>query len=201
MTLTAAIDQDEKLRMIIEDFGGHYCQKADIRLGGRRFLCATLWTDMRLGGSISDNTAEAAKVMNDYKHIRVAGRGYARLRPADTIAIHQDHLAWLEHSLATPFVGDTVVVSHHAPLPNCLPDGHVLPAAYASDLSATILKYQPIVWAHGHVHQHCTVQLGKTHILNVSLGYPAAVDPDQPRNDPLSGLILWVGPKVAIPAN
>jgi Icc-related predicted phosphoesterase len=190
---SGAIEQDEKLRSIIESFGGHYGQKAEIRLGGRRFLCATLWTNMKLGGSVNDNMAQAAKVMNDYKYIRVAAREYARLRPVDTIALHRDHLHWLETALAKPFDGETVVVSHHAPHADCLAPSHSLPAAYVSDLSTLIQRRQPLIWAHGHVHQHSEVQLGRTRILNVGLGYPTALDADQLRNDPLSGLITWVG--------
>lgn len=192
---SGVIEQDKKLRSIIESFGGHYAQKAEIRLGGRRFLCATLWTDMCLSGGLNDNMAKAVKVMNDYKYIRLAAREYARLRPVDTVAIHRDHLNWLETALGEPFEGETVVVSHHAPHPGCLPDGHSLPAAYASDLSAVIQRHQPASWVHGHVHQHSAVQLGRTRILNVSLGYPPAIDPDQPKYDPLVGLICWVGPK------
>jgi Icc-related predicted phosphoesterase len=189
------IDKDEKLRDIIEGFGGHYAQKAEIRLGGRRFLCATLWTDMRLGGALDANMAKAAKEMNDHRYIRMAERGYSRLRPVDTVALHRTHRNWLEAKLAEPFEGETIVVSHHAPHPECLPPAHALPAAYASDLNDLIQRHQPSLWAHGHLHQHMDVDLGHTRILNVSLGYPKTLDPDQPRNDPLNGLISWVGPK------
>ena len=150
---------------------------------------------MRLGDDLNENTDQAAKGMNDYKHVRVVAREYARLRPVDTIALHRDHLHWLEAALAKQFDGETFVVSHHAPHPTCLPAGHSLSAAYASDLSTLILRHQPLVWAHGHVHQHRDVQLGRTRIVNVSLGYPRALDADQLRSDPLSGLITWVGPK------
>lgn len=189
------IEQDKKLRSIIESFGGHYAQKAEIRLGGRRFLCATLWTNMRLGGAVNDNMTAAAKVMNDYRYTRVASREYARLHPVDTIALHRDQLNWLETALAAPFDGETVVVSHHAPYADCLTAGHSLPAAYASDLSQLIQRHQPLIWAHGHVHKRKDFHVGRTRILNVALGYPEALDADQPKNDPLAGLISWVGPK------
>ncbi|MDZ4393320.1 metallophosphoesterase [Cypionkella sp.] len=192
---SGAIEQDEKLRHINESFGGRYAQKADIRLGGRRLLCATLWTDMRLGGDLNDNMAQAAKVMNDYKYIRMAAREYARLRPVDTMALHRDHLHWLDTALAGRFDGETIVITHHAPHPDCLTMGHSLPAAYASDLSQLIERHQPLSWVHGHLHQRKDFHLGRTRILNVALGYPEALDAEKPKNDPLAGLISWVGPK------
>lgn len=189
------LDRDDKLREIIEEYGGHFGQKSEIRLGGRRFLCCTLWTDMQLGGALADNMAEAAKLMNDYKYIRLAKRGYARLRPMDTVAIHQDQLDWLDIALAAPFEGETVVVTHHAPLLDCLAPGHSLPAAYASDLRWLIERHQPALWMHGHVHQQKDFDDGRTRVRNVALGYPPSVEPEQPLNDPLCGLVTWVGPK------
>ena len=113
--------------------------------------------------------------------------GSAARRPVDTIALHRDHRSWLDTSLAEPFDGETVVVTHHAPHPDCLQAGHSLAAAYASDLSTLILRREPLIWAHGHVHQHSEVQLGRTRIINVALGYPRALDADSPKT------IRWQG--------
>ena len=72
---SSEIDREDKLRAVIEAYGGHFAHKADIRLGGRSFLCCTMWTDMRLGGSLSDNMTRAEQGMDDYRYIRMAARG------------------------------------------------------------------------------------------------------------------------------
>ncbi|WP_417809570.1 hypothetical protein [Thioclava sp.] len=45
--------------------------------GTTRDLCCTLWTDMRASaGTLEENAAEAARIMNDYRYIRVAHAGF-----------------------------------------------------------------------------------------------------------------------------
>lgn len=114
--------------------------------------------------------------MNDYKHIRVAVKGYRRLRTSDVISRHRDHLMWLEQALREPFDGETFVATHHAPHPSvleCFSDA--LAAAYASDLSELILKYRPSVWFFGHCRGVKGAHVGETQLINVSLGYPDEV--------------------------
>ena len=59
-------------------------------IGGVRFLGATLWTDFRLFGDDERQASmrEAEAVMTDYKRIRLAKKGYRKLRAADTAQFH-----------------------------------------------------------------------------------------------------------------
>jgi hypothetical protein len=86
------------------------------------------------------------------------------------VAQHQADLAWLNAELARPFDGQTVVVTHHAPIaPVPFTD---LSAAYGSDLSQMILHHQPALWLYDHTHMPQADRVGTTEVRNVSLGYP-----------------------------
>ena len=188
-----ALDQEGRLAAQAEAAGAAFAQKAEIVTPGRRFLCCTLWTDRALGGDPRVNARHTETGMQDYRLIRVAGEGYRRLRAADTVALHHEHRCWLEARLATPFAGDTVVVTHHAPHPGCLGpfEGGSLDAAYASDLTELIAAHRPTLWLHGHTHVPMEVAVGATVIRCVSIGYPPGVIPGQPIGDPRAGLLDW----------
>lgn len=170
-------DMEDSLSELAVENGVLLAQKRLIDLKSIRFLCATLWTDMELGAGFEENSRRVADKMNDYNFIRVAGRGYRRLQPSDTIMRHRDHLAWLEETLATPFEGKTVVVTHHAPHTDVFSPNHAkgFEAVYASDLGDQIRRFEPDLWCYGHYHQGLDVSAGETQIKNVSLGYPEEV--------------------------
>ncbi len=118
----------------------------------------------------ASNMAKAERVMNDYRLIRVSSDGFRRLQPRDTVALHRADLAWLEAQLAEQFEGETVVVTHHAPIP---PEpAQDIDAAYGSDLTAMIEKHQPKAWLFGHTHRVQERMIGQCTVRNVSLGYP-----------------------------
>ncbi|MDW3224911.1 MAG: hypothetical protein R8G34_18840 [Paracoccaceae bacterium] len=81
-----------------------------------------------------------------------------------------------KQALSEPFDGETFVATHHSPHPSVL-DGFLndLAAAYASDLSALILKHRPERWLFGHCHGAKNTRVGETKLINVSLGYPDEV--------------------------
>lgn len=98
------------------------------------------------------------------------------LRPEDTLAAHRDYRAWLEAWLAEPFGGETIVVTHHAPVP----EGLVQPIdplgpAFGSDFRHVIVNYQLRAWYCGHTHIRYNCQVGRTDVICFSLSYPAEV--------------------------
>lgn len=164
------IDREDKLIAACEHAGVGYAQRKVIHLGNHRFLCCTLWTDMTLGGDQAHNMAKAERVMNDYRLIRVSADGYRRLQPRDTVELHRADLAWLEAQLSLPFDGETIVVTHHAPIP---PEpAQDMDAAYGSDLTAMIERCRPKAWFFGHTHRLQARQIGLCNAVNASLGYP-----------------------------
>lgn len=196
------LDAEDKLREIAHEAGAHYAQKSEIRLEGRRFLCCTLWTDMKLGGEASANAREVAEGMNDYRHIRLAAGGYRRLRPLDTVAVHLDHRAWLEARLSEPFEGETCVVTHHAPHPYALGAAgeqmRGVSAAYASDLSELMERHEIAEWRFGHTHLPLDIEVGRTRLVNTSIGYPR--DALRPVGDIRRHIVEWEAPEPELEA-
>ncbi|SOB78092.1 Predicted phosphoesterase [Marinobacter sp. LV10R510-11A] len=77
-----------------------------------------------------------------------------------------------------PCSGPRVVISHHAPLPECIPpkyQGDSLSPAFASDLRALMGKMN--LWVHGHVHEPVDLQVAGTRILANPGAYPKEYDP------------------------
>lgn len=169
------LDGDERLASICHEKGVNFAQKRVIVVSETRYLCCTLWTNFALEGSVEFGMDDAAKRMNDYRFIRMAKSGYGRIRPLDTARVHSDHRAWLEAQLAEHYEGRTVVVTHHAPLPACLPRDYPVSAAYASDLDEIIERHRPHEWLYGHAHVPRLFNHGKTIVRSVSLGYPEQV--------------------------
>lgn len=168
------LDGDARLADIAQTAGANFAQKAEIKCATTRYLCCTLWTDMLSGyGTLEDNAAEAARIMNDYYRIRIARPAFRRARPLDTVERHRDHVAWLEAKLSEPFNSETVVVTHHAPHPFALAPQSPVPQAYASDLSDLINRYRPHRWLYGHTHLATEFKIGMTTLRNVSIGYPS----------------------------
>jgi Icc-related predicted phosphoesterase len=140
-----------------------------------RFVGCTLWTDYRLFGA---NAAAAMRVarygLNDHRLISWRKNPWQRFRPEEALLMHTASKAFLVETLATPFAGPTVVVTHHAPQwlsvhPQYRSD--LLTAAFASDLSALILEFQPNLWFHGHVHSSFDYAIGRTRVVCNPHGY------------------------------
>ena len=105
--------------------------------------------------------------------------------------MHTASKAYLVEALATPFAGQTVVVTHHAPQwlsahPQYRSD--LLTAAFVSDLSALIMEFQPVLWAHGHVHSSFDYTVGRAARV---LCNPRAYPGENPNFNP--SLVVKVG--------
>lgn len=191
------IDGEDRLAQIAETAGANFAQRAELRFGDARLLCCTLWTDLALRGDQAQGMAMARRRMNDYRYIRMAGNGYGRLDPRETVRIHVAHRDWLAAQLAEPFAGRSLVVTHHAPHPASIapvvgddPDNDAETApAYASDLRGMIDAGAPDGWFHGHTHAGPALDHGRTRITNVALGYPDQVEPGMEAERLLRGLV------------
>lgn len=170
------LDGDDRLAEICTGSGANFSQKSVVAIGDTRFLCCTLWTDFQLHGDPGRAMMAAQRDMNDYRYIRLAGAGFRRIRPSDTAYIHADHRAWLEEQLALPFLGKTVVVTHHCPHPRMVGERRGdLDAVYGSNLLPMIERYAPDAWLFGHTHWRVEGVVGRTTVRNVSLAYPDQV--------------------------
>lgn len=155
--------------------GIHLLDNDAVELDGVRFLGTTLWTDFALDGS-GDAAVEAMRFadrwMNDFRLIRYGGKRIFTAR--DSWRLHQAAVAWLATKLAEPYSGPTVVVSHHCPHPESVPErfrGDPLSPAFCSNLEPLILRHGPSLWIHGHTHDSVDYFVGNTRILCNPRGY------------------------------
>lgn len=149
----------------------HVLDGETVEIDGVRFLGGTLWTDFDLYGMAESSAGVAEYSMNDYRVIE--REPYGKLRPSDTVEIHNRHRAFLEQELRKSSDG-TVVVTHHLPSEQSVPQqfrGHSLTPAYASNLEKLILDTQPALWVHGHTHNSCDYVMNGTRIVCNPRGY------------------------------
>jgi Icc-related predicted phosphoesterase len=138
-------------------------------IDGTRFVGATLWSDM--GNRDPRTLVVARNEMSDYSVIEKDGR---HLRPEDTLTCFNQSLAFLNAELQKTFDGPTVVITHHLPSYKSIAprfEGDTLNGAYASELDDLILKYEPVIWIHGHTHVSFDYCIGKTRVLCNPRGY------------------------------
>lgn len=158
----------------------HVLENEVLILDQTRFLVTTGWTDYTSTGDVGAATRTAWEWMNDFLVIR-ADVSFRRLRPADVIAKSKMAYAWLAQQLETPFDGKTVVVTHHAPVPDYLSDEHEghLAAAYANDWSELLVKAD--LWIYGHTHVAASFTKFGCRVVSNPRGYPGqdtGFDPD-----------------------
>ncbi len=128
-------------------------QQQVLYFGDVRLLGTTLWTDYALAGASEREKVMqlATPYMADYRLIqRVPGQF---LVAQDTVRFHEQERAWLVEEIAKPWLGKTVVVTHHAPHPRSVAErfaGNAINGGFVSDLS-TIMPGVDL-WVHGHTH-------------------------------------------------
>lgn len=164
-------------RLAAKETGVAFLENETIELLGVRFIGATLWSDFRLHGVDEElrSMREAQRMINDYRVIRVIDdRGQRRLSPSDTRARHKTSRAFLKSELDQPFSGKTVVLTHFMPAPASIAakfTGDSVNPYFCSDLQELIEETQPDLWIHGHTHESCDYQIGRTRVVCNPRGY------------------------------
>lgn len=152
-------------------------ERSEWRYQGVRFLGCTLWSDYRLFTSPeqrAEGMHKAQEFVRDFSRIGIAPDFPDRFTPTVSQLLFDQSVAWLEERFAEPFAGPTVVITHFAPTPASIASqfvGSPLNACFVSDLQAQILRWQPQLWLHGHVHHSCDYQVGATRVVANPRGY------------------------------
>ena len=158
----------------------HVLENEALILDQTRFLVTTAWTDYSSTSDVVASKRAAWECMNDFAVIR-ADEGYRRLYPDDLITKSKAAFAWLTRELEKPFDGQTVVVTHHAPVLDYV--GDKLPenliAAYANDWPELLAKAD--LWVYGHTHVSADFLKNGCRVISNPRGYPnqqTGFDPD-----------------------
>ena len=152
----------------------HVLENDCLNIDGVRFLGCTLWTDFSLFGDPAIAGREAAKVMNDYRRIRVSPE-FRRLTGMDTAGIHARSVRWLREQLDLTAAPPTIIVTHHAPSSRSLDPvdtEDLISAAYASNLDSLVAASHARLRIHGHLHWPAGYWIGDTRINSNPRGYP-----------------------------
>jgi predicted phosphodiesterase len=168
-------DALEALRAQARRFDIHFLDGNECTLGGTRFLGTTLWTDYALYGSaqaqLARAMADAKEQMNDFRMIEWTDGD--RFTPELVREMHLRRAQWLADSLAEPYSGPTVVITHH--LPHRLSihpkyDGTHLNPCFASDLDH-LVRAPVSLWVHGHTHESLDYVVNGTRVVCNPRGY------------------------------
>lgn len=129
--------------------------------------------------------SDALRLMTDFRRIkldRLPGENQEwrefklkKLFPLLTLRRHLQSAEWLDRQLSAGDPGKTVVVTHHPPLGQSIPEqfiGDILSPAYASNLTRLVGRSR--LWVHGHVHDSMDYMFGMTRVICNPRGYPDA---------------------------
>lgn len=167
----------EQGRLAADVHGVRFLENDVEFVGGVRLLGCTLWTDYELHGASLRETAmrTASDSMLDHRRIKWSRDPWMRFRPAEAAVLHRRSRSFLETELQKRHVGPTVCISHHAMILNAVapPDQRdILSAAYASEMSPMIDRYQPDLVVTGHTHYSIDFKRGSTRFISNPAGYP-----------------------------
>lgn len=157
-----------RIRHAVAGTNIHFLECDSVELDGVRFLGTTLWTDY--GGGNREVMDVMATQMNDYHQITF---GQRNLLPTDLLEVNAQSRDWLTRSLAQPFTGKTVVVTHHAPLYTSwqADNPKEYQSAYCNDLSQLLGAHDIALWIHGHVHHRYDYTSMNTRVVCNPRGY------------------------------
>ncbi|NTI16073.1 phosphohydrolase [Agrobacterium rhizogenes] len=178
----------ESGRRQVEGTRIHLLENESIELDGCRIIGATLWTDfsVSIGGdehlSPEERRAKAfglvpsqmADFFNIYRSDARRKGENGMVTVQEILQRHRESRSFIDKELAKSYAGQTVVVTHHAPLTDSFDSrfyGHVTNAAFGSDLSDLIYRRRPSLWVHGHIHQARDYLSGSTRVICNPWGY------------------------------
>ncbi|MEW8508332.1 MAG: metallophosphoesterase [Candidatus Thiodiazotropha sp.] len=159
----------------------HVLNDDQVVIDGVRFLGSILWSDFALFGEADKffATQAARQRMTDFSIIQNNGQ---RFTPEDAIRLHITSRDWLATMLAEPFVGQTVVVTHHAPSSQLVHPRYardLLTPAFASNLEDLMDGNRAVLWIHGHMHESFDYEVYGTRVVCNPRGYASeALNPD-----------------------
>ena len=168
------------LKAAVREFPNvHVLDKESVDIGGVRFFGATLWTKFSKAkyGEAAENSMPEYAAMYTPSGDMVTWQAVAKE--------HTRAVNWLRAELHKPFLGQKVVVTHHAPSYRSISPqfiGSLLNPAFCSNLDDFILTTRPDVWIHGHTHDSQQYTIGDTRIVCNPWGY--ADEELNPRFDP-----------------
>jgi hypothetical protein len=202
-------DQMSRAREMAEKLGLTLLQNDTCEIGDVRVVGATMWSDISIlprGMTAKEAMSQSQRgwyeggwrnhernYHNDFREIRYAGSGSRnRFTPSQMLALHRESKEFFERTLAEPFDGDTVCISHMGPAPSVEPGDHSWLYGWSDVIPLMHGPLAPKFWLHGHVHKSLDYTIGDTRVVCNPRGYPAPGGTrENPNFDP--HLVIEVG--------
>ena len=167
-------DMLDVYRARFKEMGVDFLYNNSVMIGDTKFIGTTLWTDFNLHGTQAVKMRVAPEKMSDYLCIfgnegELTEEGKRFLTPQEILREHQTAVVFIEAELASLQKGhQAVVMTHHAPCIESLGERktNLFAPYYASHLDDLIMKYQPELWMHGHIHEDVEYYIGDTMITS-----------------------------------
>lgn len=151
----------------------NFLDNDEVVIDGIRFLGSTLWTDFELFGKDNQRLC-MVNAQNHLTDFRVIHEAKGTFSPIDSVLLHRASVEFLKQKLNTPFVGKTVVVTHHLPTQRSVALRYIddnLSACFASNLDYLIDGKKAQLWIHGHTHDSFDYEFNGTRIVCNPRGY------------------------------
>lgn len=164
----------EKLKKKTKGTNIHVLENESISIDEVKFLGCTLWTDFKLLNSLDVSIASAGMLITDYRKIRISPQ-FKKIRPSFTVVWHKQSKSWLKEEIEKYNDKKIVVVTHHGPSIQSIPEQDrkdPLSAAFASNMVDFIASSNIKLWVHGHIHTAFDYYIGRTRVVCNPLGYP-----------------------------
>lgn len=155
-----------------------FLEDQTVFIDGVRIIGTTLWTDVtHPKHDFNFLTWYGMKCMTDYHvtkikiHESVMTR---KLTPHDTRKAHKIAVKFIRGQLDHAFHGDTIVMTHHMPVMQCVMpqwEGNTLNAFFVNDLENIVKEYDIKTWVYGHTHDTADFMLHDTRFLCNPKGY------------------------------
>lgn len=166
----------------------HVLRGGSVEVAGTRIAGATLWTDFNIWPELTlAARSTAVGTMNDFLYIRT-GPDNGLFTVPKSIVKHEAEKKKLFDTLAEPFDGPTVVMTHHIPVSEAVHPKYwrdPLTAAFANDLIEEIEALPFDYWIYGHSHENLEFSIETSsrarHFVSNPRGYPS----EKTRFDPL----------------
>jgi len=165
------------LRTTCDRLGIRWLEREQTVIDGVRFIGTTLWSDY--DALIEPDTRDpdrqrdkAFRAANFYLSKMATQRHGALFDAAAMRVVGLQCQAWLDHALAQPHAGKTVVVTHFAPsLRSADPRYGLTPgtAGFCNALDGWLARAD--LWLHGHLHCAHDYRVGNCRVVANPLGY------------------------------
>lgn len=146
----------------------HFLENEQVIIDDVRFIGCTMWTDLFLEGA--DKIPILEESLNDFRRIQYDNWFFDAMIFSQ---LHKRSKQWLARTLAKPFHGKTVVITHHAPTEwswDNQPQA-IKKLAYCNDLKHLMHKHDISAWFHGHTHSVSDYRIAGTRVLCNPRGY------------------------------